>query len=122
MKVRHRHERQLRHRRRIRNTEEQSSKAMQLLKASDRKVARVHARSVLKRASRRERSRALLSHLFDRLGSTLFADDDPEELLQAFEPDERDSLSTRALAACVVLFGRERTAPAMLGTEAGFSC
>jgi hypothetical protein len=91
---------------------------MRLLKADDREEARRHARSVLKVASRWDHSRALLSHLFDRLGSTLFVDDDPEELVLAFEPDERDSLSTRTLAACVVLFGRERTTPTLRGSKA----
>lgn len=54
------------------------------------------------------RCRRLLAHRFERLGSTLFRDDDPRLLARAFEPMDRDGCTVRLLAACIVLFGRER--------------
>jgi hypothetical protein len=54
------------------------------------------------------RCRNLLAHRFDRIGSTLFHDDDPRELVRAFAWTDRDGCSVRLLAACIVLFGRER--------------
>ncbi len=50
----------------------------------------------------------LLSHRFERLGSTLFRDDDPRVLARAFDPADRDGCTVRLLAACIVLFGRDR--------------
>jgi hypothetical protein len=52
-----------------------------------------------------------LAHLRDRLGSTLFLDDDPEQLASAFPPDERDRFTPRLLAACILLYGRPRERP-----------
>ena len=51
-----------------------------------------------------------MAHLFDRLGSTLFLDDDPEQLARAFDEDERDVFTPRVRAARIVLSGRERMA------------
>jgi hypothetical protein len=45
-------------------------------------------------------------HLGRFVGSTLFFDDDPEKLRLALPPAER--LTTREIAACIVLYGRER--------------
>ena len=45
-------------------------------------------------------------HLARYVGSTLFFDDDPEELRQALPPGEQ--LGAREIAACIVLHGRER--------------
>ncbi len=53
----------------------------------------------------------LLEHLFERMGSTFFLDDDPHALAESFEQSERDTLTARVLAACIVLNGRERIAP-----------
>jgi hypothetical protein len=55
-------------------------------------------------------SRAL-AHLYDRLGSTLFRDDDPQALIDAFDPEDRNSCTLGILAACIVLNSRERIVP-----------
>jgi hypothetical protein len=49
-----------------------------------------------------------LAHVFHRLGSTLFFDDDPEQLARAFPAPEREQFTPLFLAACIVLSGRER--------------
>ncbi len=54
------------------------------------------------------RCRRVLALRFDRLGSTLFRDDDPRSLVRAFDAADRDGCTIRLLAACVVLFGRDR--------------
>jgi hypothetical protein len=54
------------------------------------------------------RCRSLLAHRFERLGSSLFRDEDPRSLARAFDSADRDGCSVRLLAACIVLFGRER--------------
>jgi hypothetical protein len=48
----------------------------------------------------------VIEQRFDRLGSTLFRDDDPYELARCF--DGADACTVRLLAACIVLFGRDR--------------
>jgi hypothetical protein len=50
----------------------------------------------------------LLAHRFERLGSRLFRDDDPRMLARAFDAADRDGCTVRLLAACIVLFGRDR--------------
>ena len=57
-------------------------------------------------AQRCPRCRRVLAERFDRLGSTLFSDDDPRELACSF--DGADACAVRLLAACIVLFGRPR--------------
>ncbi|MDB4971278.1 MAG: hypothetical protein JWN44_6967 [Myxococcales bacterium] len=52
-----------------------------------------------------------LAHLRDRLGSTLFLDDDPALLAAAFPLHERDRFTPRLLAACILLYGRPRVRP-----------
>ncbi len=54
------------------------------------------------------RCHSLLAHRIERLGSTLFHDDDPRLLARAFDAADRDACTVRLLAACIVLFGRER--------------
>jgi len=54
--------------------------------------------------------------MFERIGSTLFIDDDPEELILAFDPAETDGDALRTLAACIVLTGRSRLKPPELVT------
>src|SRR5262249_46731412 len=46
--------------------------------------------------------------LHERLGSTLFRDDDPLALIWAFEPEDRNPCAVQVVAACIVLFGRDR--------------
>lgn len=53
-----------------------------------------------------EHCRCVLAERFDRLGSTLFSDDDPRDLAACF--DGADACTVRLLAACIVLFGRPR--------------
>jgi hypothetical protein len=86
-------------------------KAVRVLGCRCLSDARREAAQTLKHARRCECCRSLLDHLFDRLGSTLFLDDDPEELALAFDETERDRFSPRVLAACIVLAGRERVLP-----------
>ena len=83
-------------------------KAVRCLRARGLPDARREARHVLERARGCTCCASLLSHLYERVGSTLFLDDDPEALSRAFEDAERDSDSSRVLAACIVLSGRER--------------
>jgi hypothetical protein len=92
------------------------SKAIRLLEATDLEDARSQARRVLDLAERCRCCRGLLAHLFDRLGSTLFLDDDPHQLALAFEPEERDRFSAQVLSACIVLSGRERISVARTPT------
>ena len=54
------------------------------------------------------RCRRALSLRFDCLGSTLFRDDDPYELARCFDAAEGDMCTARMLAACIVLFARDR--------------
>ncbi|MBZ4414651.1 hypothetical protein K8640_41190 [Myxococcus sp. XM-1-1-1] len=85
-------------------------KAVRLLGAERLAEARGRAEHALKGARRCSCCRGLLEHLHDRLGSTLFLDDDPEQLARAFDAEERDGFTARVLAACIVLSGRERVA------------
>jgi hypothetical protein len=85
-----------------------ATKAVCLLGAQGLGEARLHAAAELVKAGRCPCCRSLLGHLHERLGSTLFLDDDPEVLAQAFAEEERDGFSARVLAACIVLVGRER--------------
>jgi len=50
----------------------------------------------------------VLSQRFDRLGSTLFYDDDPRKLIQAFDRLDHDACTLRLLAACIIVYGRDR--------------
>jgi hypothetical protein len=85
-------------------------KAVRLLGARHLPEARHRAEHTLKGARRCACCASLLTHVFDRVGSTLFLDDDPETLAQALEESERDQFSPRVLAACIVLLGRARVA------------
>jgi hypothetical protein len=90
-------------------------KALEVLGVSGLGQARRRATQVLSDALRCPCCQGLLAHLFDRVGSTLFLDDDPFALACAFEPSERDDASVRVLAACVVLSGRPRISLALAG-------
>lgn len=99
--------------RRIGARGEGSLKAVRMLGAEGLVDARRRAGQALERAWRCDCCRSLLAHVFERVGSTLFLDDDPELLAQAFEDSERDRFSARVLAACIVMVGRERVAVAL---------
>ncbi|NBD09677.1 MULTISPECIES: hypothetical protein [Corallococcus] len=92
--------------------EEGSLKAVRMLGARGLGDARRRAGRALEKAWRCTCCRGLLAHVFERVGSTLFLDDDPEVLAQAFDDSERDGFSARVLAACIVMVGRERVAVA----------
>jgi hypothetical protein len=49
-------------------------------------------------------------HLTQYFGSTLFLDDDPRQLQLAVPVAARRRWTTRLIAACIVLYGRERVA------------
>ncbi|MCP3166110.1 hypothetical protein [Myxococcus qinghaiensis] len=85
-------------------------KAVRLLGVERLVEARARAEHALSGARRCSCCRGVLEHVYDRLGSTLFLDDDPEQLARAFDDDERDAFTARVLAACIVLSGRERVA------------
>ena len=69
-------------------------------------AARQLALGVYLEAQHCEHCRRILAERFDRLGSTLFSDDDPRDLAACF--DGADACTIRLLAACIVLFGRPR--------------
>jgi len=52
--------------------------------------------------------RRVLARQYDCLGSTLFRDDDPYELASSFDVADGDVCTVRMLAACIVLFARDR--------------
>lgn len=93
--------------------EEGSLKAVRMLGARGLEDARRQGARALEKAWRCTCCRGLLAHVFERVGSTLFLDDDPEVLAQAFDDSERDRFSARVLAACIVMVGRERVAAAV---------
>ena len=70
--------------------------------------ARPSARAVYANSIHCTRCRSVLNQRFARLGSTLFRDDDPRALARAFDSADRDGCTVRLLAACIVLFGRDR--------------
>jgi hypothetical protein len=86
-------------------------KALNALHVASMSEARRRADRVLTKARRCPCCSSLLSHVFDRVGSTLFIDDDPRALKSAFTPTECDSFSEQVLAALIVLQGRQRTRP-----------
>jgi len=90
-------------------------KAFDVLGVKSLSQAKKRATQVLSDALRCPCCQGLLAHLFDRVGSTLFLDDDPSALERCFEPGERDDSAARVLAACIVLSGRARVVPALAG-------
>ena len=83
-------------------------KAFSLLGGRDFTEAWQLAEQELGRARRCSCCASLLAHVYDRLGSDLFLDDDPEQLMLAFEETDRDRFSATVLAACIVTAGRMR--------------
>ena len=84
--------------------------ALAYLDAMTLEEALPQARTIYANAERCSVCRSLLAHRFERLGSTLFRDEDPRMLARAFSAADRDGCTLRLLAACIVLFGRERVA------------
>ena len=89
----------------------QCLKALNVLNADSLPDARKRAHRVLTKAQRCPCCSTLLGHVYDRLGSTLFIDDDPRALVSAFDATDRDPFSQQVLAALIVLRGRPRTRP-----------
>lgn len=85
-----------------------SKKLLHLLGAYDADDAYRLAEHELAGARHCPCCKTLLAHLTDRLGSVLFADDDPDRLAALFSPEERDEFTPRLLAACILLYGRPR--------------
>jgi hypothetical protein len=55
-------------------------------------------------------SRAI-TQLYECIGSTLFRDDDPKALLEAFEPQDQNPCTLKILATSIILYGRDRIVP-----------
>ena len=87
------------------------AKALRYFHAKTRREAAVAARALLRNAESCPRCSQALANLHDRLGSTLFSDDDPHALIGAFDPQERNACTLQVLAACIVLNGRDRVVP-----------
>ena len=88
----------------------QNYKALCFFDAISVDEAQPAAKEVIAGVSRCPRCSRVLAQRFDRLGSNLFYDDDPRELSKAFDSADRDGCTLRLLAACIILFGRERMA------------
>lgn len=71
-------------------------------------LARREAAALLRRPPACACCASILGHVQLRLGTTLYYDDDPAQLTQAFPPAERGAFNPRVLAACVLLTGRPR--------------
>jgi hypothetical protein len=76
--------------------------------ASSLAAARQAARRELVRAGSCGCCDSLVAHVFQRLGSTLFLDEDPVKLTEMFPAGERVFITPRVIAACILLTGRER--------------
>jgi hypothetical protein len=86
-------------------------KALRYFHARTFSEAAGSARALLRSAEICPRCSRALAHLYDRLGSTLFRDDDPKALISAFDPEDRNPCTLRIVAACIVLNGRDRVVP-----------
>ncbi len=86
-------------------------KALRYFRAKTFWEAAGSACAFLRSAEMCPRCSRALAHLYDRLGSTLFRDDDPHALIGAFDPEDRNSCTLQVLAACIVLNGRDRIVP-----------
>jgi hypothetical protein len=83
-------------------------KAVQALGAHNLFEARAIARRELEDESACSCCRSPRDHLARFVGSTLYFDDDPAHLRRAIPFEERLQWTPRILAACIVLYGRER--------------
>lgn len=93
---------------RLGSTDSEISRAYATLGARDLAEAWLLAQRELARARRCGCCSSLLAHVYDRLGSNLFLDDDPLQLAQAFDQGDRDRFTPRVLASCIVVSGRPR--------------
>jgi hypothetical protein len=96
------------HERRFSREVPEQPKAFSLLGARDFREAWQLAERELERARKCGCCATLLAHVYDRLGSDLFLDDDPGTLVRAFDASDRDPFSERVLAARIVTSGRMR--------------
>jgi hypothetical protein len=83
--------------------------ALRFFGAFSLRDARDAAANVLAAAGHCPRCTRVLAQRFDKLGSTLFYDDDPRALIRVFAAEDRDACTLRLLAACIVVHGRART-------------
>jgi len=89
-------------------TQEKVAPALRYFKATTFDEAIPVARAVYAGARDCVRCRRVLARRYDCLGSTLFRDDDPYELARSFDVADGDVCTVRMLAACIVLFARDR--------------
>jgi hypothetical protein len=87
-----------------------ADKALRYFHATCLSEAAGPARNAIASAARCRCCSHVIAQRFERIGSTLFYDDDPRTLIQAFDSTDRDACTLKLLAACIVLYGRERTA------------
>jgi hypothetical protein len=98
------------HEPRLRAVDTDLPKAYAILGARELSEAWVLAQRELARARKCECCASLLAHVYDRIGSDLFLDDDPAQLAGAFDIGDRDRFTPRVLASCIVVSGRPRIA------------
>jgi len=82
--------------------------ALGFLEAQSVAEASPEARMILSTAPLCPTCRRVLRQLYDRLGTTLYYDDNPATLLRSFDVVDRTDCALRLLAACIVEFGRPR--------------
>lgn len=85
--------------------------ALRVLAARDLDEGRRRARELLRAARPCRCCKTATAHVFDRIGSTLFYDDDPAKLREAFDPEERERFTPEILAAAILVHGRARVTP-----------
>jgi hypothetical protein len=90
--------------------DEAQPKAVRFFSASSMDEAQGAARAFLAGARYCPRCSRAHGRLPNRLGPTLFLDDDPLALIWAFDPEDRSACAAHVIAACIVLFGRPRRA------------
>src|SRR5215813_2006176 len=69
------------------------------------------ARAFLSSVQYCQRCTRAYTRMHDALGTTLFRDDDPVALMRAFEAEDRNPCTAQVVAACIVLYGRDRETP-----------
>ncbi len=87
---------------------QETAPALGFLEADSFREAADETRMVLSTAPLCPSCRRVLRQMHERLGSTLFYDDDPGVLIRAFDVADRSECTLRLLAACIVEFGRPR--------------
>jgi hypothetical protein len=89
----------------------QTTRALEMLGARDRRSAHDLAVREVRRAPRCFCCVSQRAHLAIHVGSTLFLDDDPFQLQQAVPIEERAFVTPQLIAALIVLHGRARVDP-----------